>query len=517
MAGSVLSGRDSSVRADDFAEAEPAGRRKFERQLFISYAHLDNEPLGGQREGWVSQFHRSVGTMLSMRMGRKVEIWRDEKLRGSDIFSDEILVQLPKAALLISILTPRYVDSEWCTREVREFCKEAEKTGGVVIENKSRVIKVIKTPVEDEGPLPPLMKDTLGYPFYVFSDEHAPLELDPAFGPEIAQKYNVKVANLVWDISQQLKKLGVTAKDPEPVCSKPTIYLAECSWDQRQARETLEAELRRHGYPILPDRQLSRDETCYVGEVAKLLEKSKFSIHLVGATYGAVPDGPTQKSIVVLQNELAVERSRGAGLRRVIWVPEGTSSRQVEQQQFIDTLHNSAEAQFGADLMVCDLETLKESVHRALERLQKPEQSPPREPLATRLVYLICDERDRRATIPLRRFLINQGFQVEIPVFEGDAATVRQRNQDLFTQCDGIILFYGAGDELWKRTVDSDLRKMKGYRDLRRITASFTYLAEPVTDHKSDLIEMEEPHVMNGLGGFSESVMQPFIQMFRSE
>ena len=498
-----------------------ASSRKFEKHLFISYAHIDNQPLNGEQDGWISQFHRSLETMLSMRMGRKAEIWRDLKLDGNDDFGAEILAQFPRTALLISVLTPRYVDSDWCTREVREFCKVAEQSGGVVIENKSRVIKVIKTPVEDEGPLMQAMKDTLGYPFYVFSDDHAPIELDPAFGPDFAQKFNLKVAKLVWDISQQIKRLETTGNGKEiktvPLPSKPTVYLAECSWDQRQARETLEAELRLHGYSILPDRQLPRDETGYIAEVARLLEQSSFSIHLVGTNYGAVPDGPTQKSIVVLQNELAVERSRSAGLRRVIWVPDGTSSKQVEQQQFIDTLQKSVEAQFGADLMTCDLEALKDAVHTTLEKLQKPEPAPP--PPGEKLVYLICDERDRtrQATIPVRKFLRNQGLDVQLPVFEGDAATVRQNNQNLLRQCDGLIVFYGAGDESWKRTVDSDLRKMKGSCNGKRPITSYTYLAEPATDDKKDLIELQEPNVMNGLGGFSEAEMQPFIQTLRSE
>ena len=36
--------------------------------------------------------------MLSQRMGGQADIWRDEKLRGNDIFSDEIVDQLPKTA-----------------------------------------------------------------------------------------------------------------------------------------------------------------------------------------------------------------------------------------------------------------------------------------------------------------------------------------------------------------------------------------------------------------------------------
>lgn len=496
-----------------------AGPHEFGTHLFISYAHLDNQPLTPDQQGWVSRFHASLEAMLAMRMGRKAEIWRDRKLSGTDIFADEILSQFPKTALLVSVLTPRYVESEWCTREAREFCEAAKQSGGVVVKNKSRVIKVIKTPVDSESPLPPVLKEVLGYPFYIFDDEQTPLELDPAYGPDMAQKYNLKMAKLAWDIAQQLKTLADVSPGEDlgagRASSKPAIYLAECSWDQRQAREALEAELRLHGYPILPDRQLPRDEAGYVAEVARLLEQSKLSIHLVGATYGAVPDGPTQKSVVVLQNDLAVDRSRRAGLRRVIWLPARTESQHPEQRGFIKTMHQSAEAQFGADLLTGDLETLKGAVHAVLEKLEKPEPSAAATGSAAggaKLVYLVCDLRDREATRPLRKFLKGQQLDVQIPVFEGDAATVRRSHQDLLTQCDAVIVFYGAGDESWKRTVDGDLRKMKGYRGKKPLLAGGTYLAEPATDDKKDLIAMAEPNLMNGLAGFSEAEMDWFIK-----
>ncbi len=150
---------------------------EFQRHLFISYAHIDNVPLTEHQQGWISRFHDTLSAMLGMRIGRKAEIWRDAKLTGNDIFADEIIQQFPKTELLISVLTPRYVESEWCAREVNEFCKCAEATGGVVIGNKSRVLKVIKMPVESEDSLPPVMKEALGYPFYVFDEQQVPLEL----------------------------------------------------------------------------------------------------------------------------------------------------------------------------------------------------------------------------------------------------------------------------------------------------------------------------------------------------
>ena len=44
-------------------------------------------------------------------MDRHAQIWRDLKLSGNDVFADEIVAQFTKTALLISVLTPRYVES----------------------------------------------------------------------------------------------------------------------------------------------------------------------------------------------------------------------------------------------------------------------------------------------------------------------------------------------------------------------------------------------------------------------
>ena len=71
-----------------------AGPREFERHLFISYAHIDNQPIIAEQQGWVSQFHRSLETMLSMRMGRKAEICRDRKLSGNEIFAERPPAQI---------------------------------------------------------------------------------------------------------------------------------------------------------------------------------------------------------------------------------------------------------------------------------------------------------------------------------------------------------------------------------------------------------------------------------------
>jgi hypothetical protein len=301
------------------------------------------------------------------------------------------------------------------------------------------------------------------------------------------------------------------------VASKPAVYLAECSYDLRDERDKIRGELRAHGYSVFPD-QLARLpdlELEYVVEVGRLLDQCNVSVHVVGKFRGKVPDGPSLKSAVQLQNEIAAQKSEESGLHRLIWLPDDARSEQAEQQAFIEALQRVAGLQRGADLVTGDLEALKGALHAALHRLEKPAQQPPQPTSNAKLVYLICDQRDRPATIPLRKFLKVEGIDVAIPVFEGDAATVRQANQDLLTRCDGVILFYGAGDEGWKRTVENDLMKMKAYRDEKPLLASYVYLAAPATDDKQELIELEEPNLIKGLDGFLEMEMMPLLKLLK--
>jgi hypothetical protein len=492
---------------------------EFQRHLFISYAHIDNVPLSGSQQGWITRFHETLSAMLGMRIGRKAEIWRDAKLTGNDIFADEIVQQFPKTELFISVLTPRYVESEWCGREVSEFCKCAESTGGLVVGNKSRVIKVIKMPVENEESLPSVMQQALGYPFYVFDEQQVPLELDPAYGNEFTSKYNLKLARLAYDIAALIRKIEDPAAEgpretPAAAGAKPTVYLAECSFDRRGAREGLESELRLHGYPVLPDTQLPKLEEDYIAAVESCLARCQLAIHLVGSKYGVVPDGPSEKSVTILQNELAIARYKRGGLRRIISLPQGTRPDSSLQQAFIESLLKNAELQFGADLVTGETESLKEAVHAELKKLQTPE-SPPARRQRGKLIYLICDERDRRATIALRKFLKSRGYDAEIPLFEGDAAAVRRNNRDLLAECDAVILFYGCGDEAWKRAIENELKKAGAYRSAP-LLATYIYLAEPITQSKTELVELEEPHLINGLQGFSEAQMLKFHNALES-
>ena len=78
--------------------------------IFISYAHVDNESLTEGQKGWISQFHRTLEIRLRQLLGENPNIWRDQKLSGTDIFDEKIINAFDRTKLMVSIVTPRYIN-----------------------------------------------------------------------------------------------------------------------------------------------------------------------------------------------------------------------------------------------------------------------------------------------------------------------------------------------------------------------------------------------------------------------
>jgi len=513
----------------------------YEQHAFISYAHLDNEPLTPGQKGWVTQFHATLQTRLSQWLGEKARIWRDDKLEGNDIFDAKILDQFAKTAVLISVLSPRYVKSEWCARELKAFCDAAERSGGLAVGDKSRVVKVVKTPVDGSAVLPPVAQRTLGYDFYELAGDE-PKELDPALGDKAREHFLDKVSSLAWHLAKSLQQLAAAdaeaeaarqaAAAPAPAGAaatpasagaaaapaKATVFLAECGRDLRDVREQLATDLRMHGHEVLPAQALPQDEASLRTELQAQLARSALAVHLVGRSAGPTPDGPSEQPMVVLQNELAAACSRqgprGAlgSLRRILWLPDGVQGERPEQQAFIDALQADAGLQFGADLLRGDVVGLKSAVHASLQRLAA-EAAVPATPAPAGggpVVHLLMTEADRLAAVPLVRLLRARGASVTLPAFKGDAASLRTDNDQRLAACDALLLFYGAGDEDWKFHQQTELRKHPAAdRPGRAPRSDWLLLAGPATDDKRLQQALAEPGVIDALDRLDDATLAP--------
>jgi hypothetical protein len=186
---------------------QPVETERFRFDAFISYAHLDNVELVEGRKGWVANFHRGLEIRLAQLLGRQPHVAMNPKLEGNDFRSDTHLDALRHAAALVSVVSPRYLRSEWASRELREFLSAAEKQGGVRVRDRLRVFKVMKTPVPFEK-LPAELQSILGYEFYKVDPETGKVrELDEIFGPEAQREFWIRLDDLAHDIVTLLEEL----------------------------------------------------------------------------------------------------------------------------------------------------------------------------------------------------------------------------------------------------------------------------------------------------------------------
>ena len=128
-------------------------------------------------------------------------------MQGNDYFDDEIVSNLITASVLVAVLSPRYVRSDWCTKEIKEFIEAAEQSGGIHVENKSRIFKVIKTPIPlKEHPVE--IQGLLGYEFFHRDPETQRFfEFNRVLGRDIEHKFWAKLEDFALDIRSLLEMI----------------------------------------------------------------------------------------------------------------------------------------------------------------------------------------------------------------------------------------------------------------------------------------------------------------------
>jgi hypothetical protein len=487
----------------------------FDCDAFISYSHIDNVGLVDGRKGWITNLHRALEIRVAQLLGVKPEIWRDPKLAGNDVFENTLVEQLKRVAVLITIVSPRYVKSEWTRRELVEFWKAAEAQGGVTFHDKARIFKVLKTPIPRESD-PPELQSLLGYEFFHVDAETGHIhELDEAFGAQAQTDFWMKLDDLAQDISALLKILQVESTAGTPGVhsqSHGSVFLAETTTDLKEYREALRRDLQQHGYTVLPARGIPLVASEMKASIEEDLAQCKMSIHPIGKNYGMIPEG-SSVSMQEMENELAIERGKRGGFVRLLWIPAGLQVEDERQEKVIHQLRMDPRMQAGADLLETIFEDLRTVIH---DRLQEaPKICQPQSPTETAdkckgQIYLIYDQRDAAITQLYADALYEQGFDVLHPTFEGDEADVRNCHEENLRVCEGVLIFFGSANEGWVRRKLREVQKSVGYGRVEPLPAITIACVGARTPEKEHFRTHDAPVIVQ-MDGFSPDILQPFI------
>ena len=489
----------------------------FEADAFISYAHLDNVELIEGGKGWVTNLHRALEVRLAQLLGKQPQVWRDPKLSGNDVFADALVERLRRVAALVSVVSPRYIKSEWTRKELAEFWKAAEQQGGVRFREKARIFKVLKTPVPPEAH-PPELQPLLGYEFFkVDPDSGRVHELDEVFGAEAQRDFWLRLDDLANDICCMLEMLEAS-ETPGGVrtgVENGTIFLAETTSDLREQREAVKRDLQQHNYTVLPTRALPLVDSELKAAVREDLAQCRMSIHLMGKSYSFVPEASAE-SLLEIQNELAIERGKqGGDFSRLLWIPPALQIEDERQRKVVEKLRLDPRIQSGADLLETPFEDLRTVVQDRLKRNVKPAPEV-RVPACAGCpqLFVIYDQRDTSEASSWADFLFEQGMEVIRPVFEGDEAEVREYHEENLRSCDGALILWGAGSECWLRRKLRELQKSPGYGRTKASAVVGIVLIPPKTPEKESF-RTHEALIISQLGALSPDALQPFISRLK--
>ena len=489
--------------------------------------------------------------LVGQALGYEPNIWRDgHNLQGNDQLVGAISEGVTSSLLLVPVITPRYVQSDWCNREMAAFHAAQPPAGVAGPEFRSRVFKVVKTPLPNHlKKLEPVqIRNLIGYQFYA-QDETSGLLTE--FCTDASEKLYWRMLNrLVADITRALielkhpeakqtgpldaSKLSATVAAgpavagettaPEPAAVKSNgagaslpvkfVYLAETTSDLVDERELVRDELRQRGYGVLPEQKLPLEEAKKTeNTIRAALERCPLSIHMVGTRYGSTPEDDA-RSTVRIQEQLAAEQgAANPGFLRLLWLPPALTTEAMpisdgRQTSFVTELQKRITV--GAELLQTSVEDLKT---RIIEKLNPPATTAVRRAEQSKLkqVYLICENRDRSFIRPIKEYLFKQNLEVITWLDQEGSDTLMDYHRKNLRECDAALVYFGSGDEPWVRKNLEDLQKAYGYGREDDWLANAVYVGAPPSDQKEDFLTHLVPYVIRNFSAFDPNDLRDFV------
>src|SRR5207248_95039 len=111
---------------------------------------------------------------------------------------------------------------------------------------------------------------------------------------------------------------------------------------------SIKRDLQQHGYTAFPNEPLPLVASEAKAAVRNDLSRCRLSIHLIGRSYGVVPEGG-QESLIEIQNELAIERGARGDFSRLVWIPPALRIDDERQRALMERLRTDPRLHKNAD------------------------------------------------------------------------------------------------------------------------------------------------------------------------
>jgi hypothetical protein len=389
----------------------------------------------------------------------------DYELRGNEPVTQGITGQLDNSAILLLILSPGYLASEWCCRELSLFVDQVGKGSG-------RIFIVERESVER----PEALRDLLGYKFWVKDEANYPRTLGVPKPEEVT--YFQRLNELAHHLVEQLKLLrahsdtaatlsSVAHAGPQNSMPRATIFLAEVTDDLQEIRAEVETYLQQQNIRVLPSTLYYFPNAEEIRQAIDAdLQESTLFVQLLSS---ATPRRPPGMSTPQMQYEAA---KAIADLPIVQWRDRRvdlTTIQEPPQRAFLD----------AATVVATGIEAFKQYIIQQLEALEarrlEAEKRKQEEhikqtlraaSLQDKLVFINTGPEDLSLAHEIADMLKEEGFGFSLPLLADISPSEKRRDlEENLRDCDAVVVLYANTSVVWVREQLRYCRRMQGQRE----------------------------------------------------
>jgi len=413
--------------------------------VFISYAHADNEVPNGAERGWVTSLvdalRKNVHEILG---GESPEIWMDHALQPNEIVSDALQTLAAESRTLVLVMSRGYLKSRWCQMELATFLGTHAAT-----KNKENVF-IVETFPTDREQWHLRLRNLSQIPFWEqkFEDKVPSRYGYPIPNPRTDRPFYERVNELAHFVARRLEEARTTTPARE---NRPLVWVAEPPVEDGDLilhRESLARSLRQAGAEVIPGGVgvYSRESVRVCSdEITADIVRARLLVQLFGATPGRLLEG-SELSIASLQEQLA--RAREPHCLR--W-----RSNQID----LDTIADPAWRELLRSASASSIEELKQRVLRALRGESQPVATSdaivPAQPAATASQLTIAvsatpgDAGLRDQVADMLEDLDASVLIIPDPAETMSSSANRAEFERVLGDSDGIVIVYGSAPAAW--------------------------------------------------------------------
>lgn len=488
---------------------------RFQHDVFLSYAVKDNEGPYRDKRGWVQAFEEQLKAELNREVTHQgeIDIFLDRKrLACGDPFDEEIRTALDSTAVLVVLLSKRYLASKWCKLEREAFLRAI----GQQRDLDRRVFVVELTDLQRlTAELPSVF--TKNHRVRMWEHHDA---VPRRFGHPVPDQAKLEhqsffngTLDVAYAIAERLDEFAATAEAAPTAAivappTGPAIYLApppKGTDEERFARD-LRTKLENSIPPlrVVPEPSIPKSPAEATAFVQSQLRDARLFVQVVGYNPGTTPAG-FDLPLPRFQQQLAEE----AKLPRLIWRLPDIAPAEID-----DLPHR----QWVEQALAGDVEDCRRAI---LDRLQELDQQqaaatsprPAAAPGETLFVNHLPD--DEKLAREVCRVLTQQHFVCVKRSFDG--ATEDELRLDFeqnLRACDKLLMVHGQAAKTAAKAQLLECLKVSGQRQAtdRAIGGWFVVFGPPPKDNPTLDLYFEGLHEIDGSQDLHASLTRAFAE-----